>query len=689
MQTFGNYRILEKLHETKHTEIFRVNNEENHTSFILKTLKSEYPAPELVTRLRTEFQILTKINSDLVIKAYSLEKEGNRLGILLEDINGLSLKEHFKSKVTLDEFFTISILMVTAIGDVHKLNVIHKDINPSNFIYNPETKSLKMIDFGISTTFTRENTSLENPNILEGTLAYISPEQTGRMNRSIDYRTDFYSLGITFYELLTGKLPFDFTDPMELVHSHIARQAIPLTQVDTSIPIPLSDLVLKLLAKTAEARYQTSYGLLHDLEILKSGISDYNDKLPRIATKDNSNKFQIPQKLYGREKEIEILLNSFERVIAEKSEMLLITGYSGIGKSSVVAEIYKPITEKRGYFISGKFDQYNRNIPYKAFVNIFQDLVKQLLSETESKLNTWKEKLLDALGENAAVIIDVIPEVELILGKQPEASELGINESQNRFNLVFQNFIKVFTRKEHPLVIFLDDLQWADSASLNLVHLLMSSSSPGLFLIGAYRDNEVSSLHPLTITLDEISKTGAILNYILLSPLSLNTVTEIISDTTQAEEEKIRLLSELVFRKTGGNPFFMNEFLKSLYSENLLLFDEKNQVWNWDIQKIEKRGFTDNVVELMTGKIQKLPKVTQRLLQLSACIGNQFDLKTLSLVMEKSQEDTLNEILPAAAENFIIPIGFIQEFDSNNSEQNTEDKIPEYKFAHDRIQQAA
>lgn len=689
MQEFESYLIQEKMQETNHIEIYKGVHKENKTKVILKVLKSDFPTPSLVAKLRNEFSILSQFDSPFITKVYELTKQDNRQGIVMEDIDGISLKEYRKTKFTLEEFFKIAILMTKAVEETHRKNIIHKDINPSNFIYNPQTENLKLIDFEISTTSDIENVVLENVNILEGTLAYISPEQTGRMNRGVDYRTDFYSLGITFYEFLTGKLPFDYTDPMELVHSHIARHATPPSEIDSSIPIPLSDLVMKLIEKSSEDRYLSSSGILYDLESLSAGIYNYTASFPALGKRDNSNKFRIPQKLYGRQKELEILLNAFDRVILNKSEMLLIAGYSGIGKSSLVNEIHRPITEKRGYFISGKFDQYNRNIPYKAFVNIFQDLVKQLLCESKIQLQEWKNKLLSTLGENAQIIVDVIPEIELITGEQPPVAQLGPNESQNRFNLVFQKFIKVFTRTEHPLVIFLDDLQWADSASLRLMRLLMSHASPGLFLIGAYRDNEISTTDPLSITLSEISKTGAILNYISLSPLSLDSVIEIIVDTLNLPVEEVSSLSSLVYLKTAGNPFFLNEFLKSLSKEKLLEFDDKNRRWVWDIEKIEKRGFTDNVVEFMTGKIKTLPEITQGLLKLSACIGNQFDLKTLSLVAERSLEDTLINLQYAIGENFIIPIGSIPDIDSPSFLNiDKEQSIPEYKFAHDRIQQS-
>lgn len=690
MQEFGNYRITDKLQETKYTEIYRAVNQNSSENVVLKILKSEFPSPEFISKLKTEFQILSRINSPFIIKAFSLENYNKHFGIILEDIGGKSLKDYFSSKLSLTDFFKIAIPMVKAIDAVHKNNIIHKDINPSNFIFNPATTELRLIDFGISTTFTRENSILENPNILEGTLNYISPEQTGRMNRSLDYRTDFYSLGITFYEFLTGKLPFAFSDPMELIHSHIAKQPITPFEIDSSIPIPLSDLVMKLILKTAEDRYQNSRGLLYDLEMISSGIKNYTPEFSALTTKDISEKFQIPQKLYGRDKEIEILLSAFERISNERTEMLILTGYSGIGKSSLVSEIYKPITEKRGYFISGKFDQYNRNIPYHAFVNIFQDLTKQLLGETKTKLDRWRDKIKNTLGDNAQVIVEAIPDLELIIGKQKPVAELPINDSQNRFNIVFQKFIKLFTSPEHPLVIFLDDLQWADGASLKLLELLMHSNSLGLLLIAAYRDNEVSNLHPLITTLNEIREEGADINYISISPLSLEIVEEIISDTVKTEKHFSKPLAELVYKKTAGNPFFMNEFLKSLYSEKLIIFDSEYQSWKWDLDKINKRDFTDNVVELMAYKIMQLNPECQRLLQLAACIGNQFTINTLSLVSELQSEDTLSRLLPAISENFIFSLGLNQDIISfNSTDEDDEIRTQEFKFAHDRIQQAA
>jgi predicted ATPase/serine phosphatase RsbU (regulator of sigma subunit)/tRNA A-37 threonylcarbamoyl transferase component Bud32 len=726
MLKLNDYNIIISIYESANSLVYRGIRQKDNQAVILKILKEDYPTPSELTRYKQEYEITRNLNLDGVVKAYALEPYQRTLVIILEDFGASSLKHLIndfvgvKAFIPLPEFLCIAIKIAEILGNIHSSSIIHKDINPANIVFNPETGIVKIIDFGISTQLNRENLALKNPNVLEGTLAYMSPEQTGRMNRSLDYRTDFYSLGVTFYELLTGQLPFNTTDALELVHSHIAKQPLPPHQVNPEIPLVISDIVMKLMAKTAEERYQSAFGIKADLEECLNQLHQHGKiSVFPLGRQDISDKFQIPQKLYGREREINALLSAFERVTSDKSELMLIAGYSGIGKSALVQELYKPITQKRGYFISGKFDQYQRNIPYSAVVSAFQELVKQLLTESEGQLKGWREKLLAALGINAQVIIDVIPELELIIGKQPTVPELGSMEAQNRFNLVFQNFIKVFTNPEHPLALFLDDLQWADGASLKLMQLLMTASYPGLFLIGAYRDNEVSSAHPLMLTIEEIIKNGAIVERISLSPLDLPTVTQLIADTLNCSQERAKPLAKLVLFKTGGNPFFMTEFLKSLYTEKLLEFDppqsSKNKSfslsspldkggkggsqggWQWDLEQIQARGFTDNVVELMTQKIQKLPENTQQMLKLAACMGNQFGLITLATSGEKSLRETVNNLQAAVAENLVMSLGnrgdlelaFIQEESPNVPLPTTHFQLPDYKFIHDRIQQAA
>ncbi|MEG4403706.1 serine/threonine-protein kinase PknK, partial [Microcoleus sp. MON2_D5] len=692
MINLAGYEITNQIHETNNSVVYRGLRKQDNQPVILKFLKQDYPMPASLVRYKQEYEITRNLNLESVPKTYSLERYQNSLAIIFEDCGGKSLKLWLADqKVTLEEFLSTAIKITRALGQIHQHKIIHKDINPSNIIINSTTGLVQIIDFGISTVLTRENPTLKNPNVLEGTLSYISPEQTGRMNRSIDYRTDFYSLGVTFYELLTGQLPCDYNDAMELVHCHIAKQAVPPHEIKAEIEIPkaVSDIVMKLLEKTAEKRYQSAWGIIADLEECldqlqaKGTIADF-----LIAQKDITDKFQIPQKLYGREREIETLLAAFGRVSNGTTEIMLVSGYSGIGKSALVQEVYKPITKANGYFIAGKFDQFQRNVPYAGVVKAFGSLVKQLLTESETQLTTWKEKLLAAFGDNGQIIIDVIPDVELIVGKQPPVQELGATEAQNRFNLVFQKFIRVFCSVEHPLVIFLDDLQWADSATLKLLQVMIADEETKyLFLIGAYRDNEVSQTHPLIMTLEGLQNQGATINHITLTPLDIEHITNLIADTVRRDRGSVIFLAELVVGKTQGNPFFVNQFLRTLYEENLLNFNYEQRNWDWNISEIEAVGITDNVVELMVGKLRKLPDSTQQALRLAACVGNSFDLNTLSIVNEKSTAETFTELVPAIQDGLILATSELGVTEEEIVESHL--VITTYKFLHDRVQQAA
>ena len=691
MLQIDGYQILTQLYESINSFVCRGIRHQDNQAVILKVLKQDYPTPSELTRYKQEYEITRNLNTNGVVKAYGLEPVQRTLVIILEDFGASSLRQLIDERMgggtgvlPLPEFLNIAIKTAESLGQIHSSNVIHKDINPANIIFNPETGQVKIIDFGISTVLSRENPTLKNPNVLEGTLAYMSPEQTGRMNRTLDYRTDFYSLGVTFYELLTGQLPFETTDALELVHCHIAKVPSSLHQLHPKIPKALSDIVRKLMAKTAEERYQSSWGIKADLEEClhqlqtKGEISEFP-----LGSQDISDKFQIPQKLYGRETEIETLLAAFDRVAdnpKSKIEMMLVAGYSGIGKSSLVAEIHKPNTRLCGYFTEGKIDQFQRNVPYSAIASAFKRLVRQLLTESSSQLAQWREKFLAAFGANGQVIIDVIPEIELIVGKQQPVPELGPTESQNRFNLVFGKFIRAFCTKEHPLVIFLDDLQWADSATLKLIELMMTDTSMQyLFLIGAYRDNEVSPTHPLIMTLEGLRNLGKTINSITLAPLTLENISQRIADTLHSDAAGVKPLTELVKRKTQGNPFFVNQFLKTLHAENLINFDFEHHKFTWNIAQIEAQDITDNVVELMIGKVKKLPKSTQQVLRLASCVGASFDLTTLSIICEKSKNSIFTDLVTAVQSALILPL----------SELDKELLIHDYKFLHDRVQQAA
>ncbi len=691
MLAIANYRIDNLLYESEDSLVYRGSRERENRSVILKMLKVAYPPPEKITWFRREYERTKGSNLPGVVDVYSLETDQHRWVMVLEDFGGESLDLFMHRRpFPLGEFLPLALQVVEILGQVHQQHVIHKDVNPSNIVLNPATGQLKLIDFGISTTLSRENTTFGTPHMLEGTLAYISPEQTGRMNRAIDYRTDFYSLGATFYELLTGQLPFRTADAMELVHAHIARSPTPPHELNPDIPLLLSDIVLKLMAKNAEDRYQLAYGLKADLQACWQQWQATGHMTPfPLGQHDVSDQFHIPQKLYGREQDIAQLLAAFERVSQGAAEMMLVSGYAGIGKSALVQEVYKPITHQHGFFIAGKFDQFHTDGPYAPWVQAFRSLIRQLLSEEESRIAAWRDKLRAALGPNGQVVIEVISEVELMMGPQPAVPTLPPAEAQYRFHWVFQNFIQVFTRPEHPLTLFLDDLQWVDDASLHLLELLMTASDTHhLFVVGAYRDNEVDAGHPLLLTLDRIRQAGAYLTDIVLGPLDAPISAQLIADTLIASPDRIAPLAALVLSKTGGNPFFMNELLTSLHDEGLLGFDSQQGAWHWDVERIQARSLSDHVVELITAKVRRLGARTRRVLELAACIGNRFDLHTLAMVCEKSASETAAALWPALQESVVLPLGDaykLMEFDV----QGLADAITvEYKFAHDRIQQA-
>ncbi|MGB8691729.1 MAG: AAA family ATPase [Microcoleus sp.] len=733
------------LYESVNSLIYRAVREADNQPIILKLLKDSYPTPQELVRYRTEYRITRALKEAGVVQVYDLQKYQNTLVMFLEDFGGESLKILMQQrKFSLKEFLQIAIATTETLGQIHVANIIHKDINPSNIVYNPKTEQLKIIDFGISTQLTRETPTLKNPGILEGTLAYISPEQTGRMNRTLDYRADFYSLGVTFYELLTGKLPFETEDTLELVHCHIARQPVTPQEIEPKIPLILSQIVIKLMAKNAENRYQTALGLKHDLEnCLVQLQATGNIEQFALGKRDITDRFLIPEKLYGRETEVSNLLAAFERVASGRapqppllkgassdsplsrggapvpalggvshlsgSELMLVAGCSGIGKTAVVNEVHKPIARQQGYFIKGKYDQFQRNIPFSAFVQAFRDLMGQLLSESDAKLQIWKTKILTAVGESGQVLIEVIPELELILGAQHPAIELSGTAAQNRFNLLMQKFVQVFTTAEHPLVMFLDDLQWADSASLKLLQLLMEDRGH-LLVLGAYRDNEVSPTHPFMLTVDEIIKSGAVVHTIMLQPLSLADLNQLVADTLNCDLSLAQPLTELVDQKTQGNPFFSTQFLKALYDDGLITFDPPQSPlskggskrhspltkggskghWQCDIAQARLTHASD-VVEFMAAQLQKLPQETQDVLKLAACIGAQFDLDTLAVVSEEIPEKTASALWNSLQEELILPIQENYKCFIPTEAQFKTDSIsnPTYRFLHDRVQQAA
>jgi len=716
-QFLPGYSIIEQIYSGTRTIVYRGIRQQDQKPVIIKTMRSEYPNLHEIAQFRSQYAITKNLNLSGIVKTYSLEHYRNRYAIVMEDFGGISLQQWIeqnrdKTPLNLELFIDIAIQIASILDGLHRHRIIHKDIKPANILIHPSSKEVRIIDFSISSVVPTEAQSLTNLKILEGTLSYISPEQTGRMNRGLDYRTDFYSLGITLFELLTGRLPFPSSDRTELIYCHIAKEPPRANSINPNIPPILSDIIAKLMAKNAEDRYQSASGLKHDLEICKQKYQKTKtiDSF-ELATKDISDRFLIPEKLYGRHREVETLLAAYQRVTAGKTEVILVTGDPGVGKTAVVNEIHKPILRQRSYFIKGKFDQFQRNIPFSAWLEAFRDLIRQLLSESDKEIEQWKAKILSALGDQAQVIINVIPQLEQIIGQQPPVAELPGIPAENRFNLLFQRFIQVFSNKERPLVIFLDDLQWADTASLRFIELLMNSTDTASFLntseqsketnnsillIGAYRECEVYQTHPLFLTLNKIEKSGVKINKIELKNLTFKDINTLIADTLRCLDNVVNSLTEIVFAQTKGNPFFTNKFLRNLYKNGLINFNFDRGNWQYNLSEIMKSSFTDDVVEFLASQIKKLPTATQEVLKLAACIGNQFDLKTLATVLAKNGTNTVKDLYPALQEGLITPQSeddnLVTEIFKTQQEIQlsiNDSQFPKYKFVHDRVQQAA
>ncbi len=634
----------------------------------------EYVSPAALARLEHEYSLAGELDPRWAVRPVGLDRCRGRPVLVLEDPGGEPLARLLGMPMEVGAFLRLAISIARAAGSLHAAGLIHKDIKPANILLNSATGDVWLTGFGIASRLRRERQSPEPPEIIAGTLAYMAPEQTGRMNRSIDSRSDLYALGVTLYEMLTGTLPFTASDPMELVHCHIARRPVPPDARLKEIPSSISAIVMKLLAKTAEERYQTAAGVERDLRRCLTGWEGQRRivEFP-LGEHDTPDQLLLPEKLYGRAREVETLVASFDRIVKSGTpELVLVSGYSGIGKSSVVNELHKVLVPPRGLFASGKFDQYKRDIPYDTLAQAFQLLIRPFLSKSAAELSSWRDALREALGPNGRLIVDLVPELQLIIGEQPPVPELAPQDAQGRFQVVFRRFIGVFARPGHTLVLFLDDLQWFDAATLDLLEdLLPRSDLLHFMLIGAYRDNEVNSAHPLLRKLEAIRLAGARLQEIVLAPLGREDLGQLIADSLHCEPQRASPLAQLIHDKTGGNPFFAIQFISSLAEEALLTFDHGQGRWSWDLNRIHAMGYTDNVVDLVVGKLSRLPVETQNVLQQLACLGNGADFALLTMVYQGSKEELHSQLWEAVRLGLVCRSG-----DS-------------YRFLHDRVQEAA
>ncbi|WP_437898158.1 AAA family ATPase [Sorangium sp. So ce124] len=689
------YTLNAKVRETQSSEVYRGYRTIDGASVLVKLLRSERPTALELARLRHEYDVLTWLDTPEVVKAIGLERHGHGLALVMEDAGDASVDKLIRSgRLALPRALELALAMARTLAAVHRRHVIHKDIKPHHFFVTDGPSSLVLVDFGIATRLSQKVDALSGVTQLEGTLAYIAPEQTGRMNRSVDFRADLYSLGVTLYELFTGALPFDASDPLELVHSHIARSPRAPVASRPDLPPVLSDMILKLLSKTVEQRYQTAAGLQHDLQrildqVKRAGAAEVFG----LGQRDRSDELSIPEKLYGRERDLDALLEGFGHAKQGRSELVLLSGQAGVGKSALVEELHQHILG-RAYFGAGKFDSLARSVPYGPIAHACRALVRSVLAEPPGVLEQRRREILEAVGPNAGLLTDLIPELKHVVGEHPPVPALGPTESQRRFEHVFLSFLGALAAEEHPLVLFLDDLQWADASSTRLLlHVLTAAGARHVLVIGAYRELEIDAAHPLSLLLQELRQAGVRRREITLGPLGQPDIAHLLSDTLGCGFEAVSGLSAALLEKTRGNPFFLAQFLTALHRDGLLRFDHADLAWRWDTGRVWERLATDNVIDFMVSELRRLPQSSQDVLRFAACVGHNFDMATLAVVSQRSHSDVADHLWEALRQGFIASLDgkYRYRAEAHHDATGRVDGALDatFRFSHDRVQQAA
>ncbi|MCB1114190.1 MAG: AAA family ATPase [Chlamydiia bacterium] len=694
---FPNYAIFREFSRSGRYIIYQAMRESDKTPVLLKVLASDHPTLEDISTLKNEMEVSKDLKEKTITSPISLDKHLSQFFLVLEDKGFEPLSRLEKAQAfNLKQKLKLAVNLAEALWSIQKHRITHKNLQPENILVDKKSLETQITGFTGASKLLRQKIGPKNPAQIAENLDYISPEQTGRMNRDIDYRTDYYSLGIILYELFTDRLPFKAGDTMERIHAHLALEPTAPHKVQSEIPVPVSEIILKLLSKGAEERYSSTLSLIKDLQRCLDEYEKTGKVEPfELAQSDVSSSLQISQKLYGRELEIKWLSELIGKISNSPPHLCLIGGYSGIGKSALVLEMQKPVIEEGGVFIRGKYDQFKSNIPYSAFIQALQELIQHILTESDDKIDYWKHKIQQSLGKNAAVITDVIPELKLIIEEPEEVPQLDTEQTYNRFSLLFQQFITTFCSPETPLLLFLDDLQWIDSASQKLIEmLLLSHQTRGLLIVGAFRSNETDRYHPLRVlsrTIEETSPNR--LSELEVGPLWVEPIQELLADTLGQSPEKTLPLAEIIFNKTQGNPFFINQILSYLYDEKLLSFSPEKGEWIWDIEEVKNAKVSDNIVSLLLSKLQKTSRTTQEILMLAACTGHSFDISLLSHLSDYSPSVLVKHLREAHIDGFITTDGHIAEFYWESTKElektlTSKGNLETLKFPHDRVQQA-
>jgi predicted ATPase/signal transduction histidine kinase len=667
----ASYRVLETLRETAQAVTYRAVDQASQP-VVLEVLRLSPPDPRQLARLDNEHRVAARLQTGAVVHPIATGLFEGRPAIVREPVRGTPLDHLMGAPMEPGRFLAVASAVAAALRDLHACGVIHRDIKPQNLVVDELSGEARITGLGLATFAPREQAPEVSPALIEGTLAYMSPEQTGRMNRAIDQRSDLYSFGVTCYELLTGTLPFSPDDPLEWIHCHIARAPSPPAEV-AATPPALSRIVMKLLAKAAEDRYQSAGGLLHDLEECRRQWQ-VRGRVEAFALgqHDISDRWRLPEGLIGREAEARLLLQTFERMTAGSgASLVLVSGPAGVGKSALVGELQRLVVRSGGRLLSGKFDQQAR-VPYAPFVQALRALILDVFGESDQGLRLWRQRLAAALGPHAQVLIDLVPQLQLLLGEQPPVAELGPAEAEARLALVCRKFLEAVGGPERPLVLFLDDLQWADLASLRLLQRTVSDAGgSNLVVIGAYRDEEVIGEHPLLRTLQAIRGAGVPLCELSLGPLPPVSVGDLIARALQRRADEVEGLAALVHGKTGGNPFYARQFLDSLHRAGLIAFDGREGRWTWDTPGIAAEAVTINVAAFMATRVSGLSAPARQALQLASCVGVTCPLALLAELLEVDEATVDDRLGEAVAEGLVV---------------RREESV---RFSHDRVRQAA